>query len=89
MPPAVNSTASSVNLSAEPATYPQIPQTRRNFSLCGVTLDNNGTQLFTSPGRRFQYFNGLNFTIVEALVIPVRLGAGVPGTSGSFRTTRK
>jgi len=54
--------------------------TPRNFSPCGVTLDNNAPQLFTYPGRRFQYLNGLNFTVVEALVIPVRLGAEVPGT---------
>jgi len=31
MPPAANSTASSVNLSAEPASYPQISQTRPFF----------------------------------------------------------
>src|SRR5271170_3340333 len=45
--------------------------TPRHFSPCGVTLDANAPQLFANPGRRFQYFNGLEFPIVEALVIPV------------------
>jgi len=54
--------------------------TPRNFSPCGVTLDRSAPQLFAYPGRRFQYFNGLDFTIVEALVIPVDLGGEVPGT---------
>jgi len=54
--------------------------TPRNFSPCGVTLDENAPQLFEYPGRRFQYFNGLDFTIVEALVIPVFLGNQTPGT---------
>jgi signal transduction histidine kinase len=54
--------------------------TPRNFSPCGVTLDRSAPQLFVYPGRRFQYFNGLDFTIVEALVIPVDLGGEVPGT---------
>ena len=54
--------------------------TPRNFSPCGVTLDRSAPQLFAYPGRRFQYFNGLDFTIVEALVIPVDLGGQVPGT---------
>ena len=54
--------------------------TPRNFSPCGVTLDRSAPQLFSYPGRRFQYFNGLDFTIVEALVIPVDLGGEVPGT---------
>jgi signal transduction histidine kinase len=54
--------------------------TPRDFSPCGVTLDCNAPQLFTLPGRRFQYFNGLDLTIVEALVIPVYLGAETPGT---------
>jgi signal transduction histidine kinase len=54
--------------------------TPRNFSPCGATLDIHAAQLFTYPGRRFQYFNGLDFTIVEALVIPVDLGDETPGT---------
>jgi signal transduction histidine kinase len=53
--------------------------TPRNFSPCGVALDRSAPQLFAFPGRRFQYFNGLDFTIVEALVIPVDLGGEVPG----------
>lgn len=54
--------------------------TPRNFSPCGTTLDRNAPQLFAYPGKRFQYFNGLDFTIAEALVIPVYLGAETPGT---------
>jgi signal transduction histidine kinase len=54
--------------------------TPRDFSPCGVTLDRSAPQLFAYPARRFQYFNGLDFTIVEALVIPVDLGGEVPGT---------
>ncbi len=54
--------------------------TPRDFSPCGVTMDSNAPQLFTLPARRFQYFNGLDFTIVEALVIPVYLGTETPGT---------
>ena len=53
--------------------------TPRNFSPCGVTLDRSAPQLFAYPARRFQYFNSLDFTIVEALVIPVDLGGEVPG----------
>ncbi len=54
--------------------------TPRHFSPCGVTLDRNAPQLFNYPGRLFQYFNGLDFTIVEALVMPVDLGGERPGT---------
>ena len=54
--------------------------TPRHFSPCGVTLDANAPQLFAYPGRRFQYFNDLDVPIVEALVIPVDLGAEIPGT---------
>jgi len=54
--------------------------TPRDFSPCGVTLDRNAPQLFAHPGRRFQYFNGFEFPIFEALVIPVGLGAELTGT---------
>ena len=54
--------------------------TPRNFSPCGTTLDANAPQLFAYPGRRFPYFNGLEFPIVEALVIPVDLGGEILGT---------
>jgi signal transduction histidine kinase len=54
--------------------------TPRNFSPCGTAMDCNAAQLFTYPARRFQYFNGMDFTIVEALVIPVDLGGEIPGT---------
>ncbi len=45
-----------------------------------MTLDRNAPQLFWYPGRRFQYFNGLACTIVEALVIPIYLDEKTPGT---------
>jgi len=54
--------------------------TPRHFSPCGVTLDAHAPQLFAHPGRRFQYLDGLDFPIVEALVIPVDLGGEIPGT---------
>jgi signal transduction histidine kinase len=54
--------------------------TPRNFSPCGVTLDLNAPQLFAYPGHRFQYLNGLDFTMVEALVIPVNLRDEAAGT---------
>jgi signal transduction histidine kinase len=54
--------------------------TLRNFSPCGVVLERKALQLFAYPGRRFQYLNGLDFPIVEALVIPVYLGDSIPGT---------
>jgi len=54
--------------------------TPRHFSPCGVTLDANAPQLFADPGKRFQYFNGLDVPIVEALVIPVDLGGATLGT---------
>jgi signal transduction histidine kinase len=54
--------------------------TPRNFSPCGVVLERKALQLFAYPGRRFQYLNGLDSTIVEALVIPVYLGDKIPGT---------
>src|SRR5450755_4308459 len=54
--------------------------TQRNFSPCGSTLDRKSPQLFAYPGRRFQYLNGLDFTMVEALVVPVYVGDKMPGT---------
>jgi signal transduction histidine kinase len=54
--------------------------TPRNFSPSGVTLDRNAPQLFAHAGRRFQYLNGLDSPIVEALVIPVDLGGAILGT---------
>jgi len=54
--------------------------TPRHFSPCGVTMDANAPQLFAYPGRRFQYFHGLEFPIAEALVLPVDLGGEIPGT---------
>ncbi len=54
--------------------------TPRRCSPCGITLEANSPQLFAYPGRHFQYFNGLSFPVVEALVLPVELGGEVIGT---------
>jgi signal transduction histidine kinase len=54
--------------------------TQRDFSPCGATLDRKSPQLFAYPGRRFQYLNGLDFLMVEALVIPIYLGDKTLGT---------
>jgi RNA polymerase sigma factor (sigma-70 family) len=54
--------------------------TPRNFSPCGVTLDRNSPQLFSYPGRYFQYFNQVEVPIVEGLVIPFRAGPNTEGT---------
>lgn len=54
--------------------------TPRHFSPCGVALERNSPQLFLYPGRRFQYFQGVNPAIAEALVLPVRLDNEVPAT---------
>jgi GAF domain-containing protein len=45
--------------------------TPRDFSPCGTTLDCGSPQLFSYPGRRFQYFNAVEPPIVEGLVIPI------------------
>lgn len=55
--------------------------TLRDFSPCGVCLDHNAPQLFSYPARRFQYLSAaVDIPIVEALVIPVPLGASAPAT---------
>jgi signal transduction histidine kinase len=54
--------------------------TPRDFSPSGVTMDAHAPQLFAYPARRFQYLNGLEYPIVEALVLPVDLGGETPGT---------
>jgi GAF domain len=54
--------------------------TPRHFSPCGVTLELNAPQLFAYPARHYQYFNALDSTIVEALVVPVYVGDETPGT---------
>ncbi|MGB6200117.1 MAG: sigma-70 family RNA polymerase sigma factor [Candidatus Acidiferrales bacterium] len=54
--------------------------TPRNFSPCGVTLDRNAPQLFSYPGRYFQYFNQVDIPIVEGLVIPFRISTRTEGT---------
>jgi signal transduction histidine kinase len=54
--------------------------TPRNFSTCGVTLDRNAPQLFVLPGLHFQYLNGLDVTMFEALAIPIYVGDKALGT---------
>jgi signal transduction histidine kinase len=54
--------------------------TPRHFSPCGLTLDRDAPQLFKYPGNYFQYLNGIELQIVEALVLPIHLGAQKPGT---------
>jgi RNA polymerase sigma factor (sigma-70 family) len=54
--------------------------TPRNFSPCGVTLDRNAPQLFSYPGRYFQYFNQVDVPIVEGLVSPFRISTRTEGT---------
>ncbi len=54
--------------------------TPRHFSPCGVTLDHNSPQLFSYPGRYFQYFSQVEVPIVEGLVIPFRMGKKTEGT---------
>ncbi len=55
--------------------------TPRNFSPCGVTLDRGAPQLFKYPARYFQYFNKVEIPIVEALVVPLRIGPHTEGTT--------
>jgi RNA polymerase sigma factor (sigma-70 family) len=54
--------------------------TPRNFSPCGVTLDRDCPQLFSYPGRYFEYFNQTGIPIVEGLVIPFHVGTETEGT---------
>src|SRR5712691_1889261 len=51
MRPAANSTASSVNLSAEPASYPQISQTRQIFDRAGPQKKLFGAVADSRPDR--------------------------------------
>jgi hypothetical protein len=48
-----------------------------NFSPCGVILELKALQLFAYPDRRFQYLNGLDSTIVEAPIRPLRQDGGM------------
>ena len=45
--------------------------TPRDFSPCGVCLDRHAPQLLEYPSRLFQYLNGVDVPIVEALIIPL------------------
>jgi signal transduction histidine kinase len=50
------------------------------FSPCGLTLERDAPQLFAYPERRFQYLSECGRPLPEVLVIPIYLGAEVPGT---------
>lgn len=54
--------------------------TPRGFSPCGVTMDRDSPQLFSYPGRYFQYFNEVATPIVEGLVVPFYVGGEMKGT---------
>jgi two-component system cell cycle sensor histidine kinase/response regulator CckA len=54
--------------------------TPRDFSPCGVCLDENRPILLSYPARCFTYFQNIPFEIVEALVLPLRTDEEVLGT---------
>ena len=45
--------------------------TPRNFSPCGLCLDNHHTILVDRPGRIFTYFNEASPEIIEGLIVPL------------------
>jgi GAF domain-containing protein len=51
--------------------------TPRGHSPCGVTLDTGQPQLFSEPGRYFEYFQPVHPPIVEGLVLPIITHSGV------------
>ncbi len=55
--------------------------TPRNFSPCGVTMDRRSPQLFSFPGRYFEYFKPVQPPLVEGLVLPIpECGEKIHGT---------
>ncbi|MBD2465395.1 GAF domain-containing protein [Oscillatoria sp. FACHB-1407] len=54
--------------------------TPRNFSPCGVCLDQGSPVLFSHPERYFIYFQDANIPIVEGLVLPLVADNHVFGT---------
>ena len=62
--------------------------TRRDFSPCGVCLDQGTPQLFGYPDRYFTYLQEANTPIVEGLVLPLIADNHSLGRSGLCRTMR-
>ncbi|MEO7086728.1 MAG: GAF domain-containing protein [Gemmatimonadaceae bacterium] len=54
--------------------------TPRDFSPCGVCLDNERPELFSHPERRFTYFAKAGVPFVEALVLPFYVDRQPAGT---------
>lgn len=54
--------------------------TPRNFSPCGVCLEQGSPVLFSHPERYFTYFQDVNTPIVEGLVLPLVADSYVFGT---------
>jgi len=54
--------------------------TPRDFSPCGVCLDQNAPVLFSFPERRFTYFQSAGVPFVEGLVIPFAVAGRPIGT---------
>lgn len=54
--------------------------TPRTWSPCGTTLDFGTPQLFSNPGRCFEYFNNSPHQIFEGLVVPVYVKTKPLGT---------
>ncbi len=54
--------------------------TPANWSPCGTTLERRTPQLFSHPGRCFEYFNDAMPAIVEGLVVPICVERAPIGT---------
>jgi PAS domain S-box-containing protein len=54
--------------------------TPRDFSPCGTCLNRGEPQLYSYPGRYFNYFNAVQPPIVEGLVVPFRASGRDLGT---------
>jgi PAS domain S-box-containing protein len=50
----------------------------RDFSPCGLCLDRDEAVLVARPGRRFRYFEAVDPSIVEGLIVPLRAGGRAP-----------
>jgi GAF domain-containing protein len=52
--------------------------TPRNFSPCGITLDQNAPVLSVHPERAYSWIADANITVPEVLLVPLYLGSKVP-----------
>jgi two-component sensor histidine kinase len=52
--------------------------TPRNFSPCGITLDQNGPVLSVHPERIYSWIAEANITVPEVLLVPLYLGGTAP-----------